>query len=164
MKKLEKRGLIWVYINPDNANLMEINRINMRRWQNAQYVSLKRRPMFINLSNHSSRNWSGKQMEEACKYGEVADIPFPQVNPDGDSEYYDRLADECINEILILNPNPVVMVQGEFILTFRIVTRLKARGIKCVAAVTKREAVESVDEEGRMIKTSVFKFEQFMEY
>lgn len=120
--------------------------------------------MFINLSNHSSLNWSKEQKEEALKYGEIADIPFPLVAPEWDSEYYDRMADKYVNIILEMDDSPVVMVQGEFILTYRIITCLKARNIRCIAAVTKREVEESVDGEGRMIKTSVFKFEEFMEY
>lgn len=120
--------------------------------------------MFINLSNHSSKNWSEEQLKEAQKYGEIVDMPFPSVDTNGDTEYYNELTDRCIKNVLDVDNNPVVMVQGEFILTHRVVTGLKAMGIKCLAAVTKREAVESVDKDGRIIKTSVFKFERFMEY
>lgn len=35
--------------------------------------------MFINLSNHSSYNWSIKQLEATHSYGEIIDIPFPAV-------------------------------------------------------------------------------------
>ena len=120
--------------------------------------------MFINLSNHNSCNWYQEQLDAAHIYGEIVDVAFPQVDPKGDTEYYDTLVKQNVGKILELDQHPVVMVQGEFIFTFRIVTRLKALGIKCLAAVTRREAVESVDSEGRMVKTSIFKFEQFMEY
>lgn len=120
--------------------------------------------MFINLSNHSSLNWSIEQILEASKYGEIVDISFPEVDPSGDTDYYNKLVDDCVAHIMSLDKSPVVMVQGEFILTFRIVTKLKTMGIKCVAASTKREAMESIDDEGRRIKTSIFKFEGFTEY
>ncbi len=35
--------------------------------------------MFINLSNHALQNWSLKQKEEAVKYGELIDLPFPNT-------------------------------------------------------------------------------------
>ena len=120
--------------------------------------------MFINLSNHSSKNWSDKQIQEAQKYGRIVDIPFPAVNIDWDTNDYNNLADEYTEKVLRLDENITVMVQGEFALTYKIVSRLMSAGIRCLAAVTKREAVETVDNEGCSVKTSVFKFEKFMEY
>lgn len=37
--------------------------------------------MLINCSNHPSRLWGDPQKEAAKVYGEIMDIPFPQVNP-----------------------------------------------------------------------------------
>ena len=120
--------------------------------------------MFINLSNHSSNKWSMEQYEAAEQHGRVVDLALPAVKPNGDTAYFDTLVEEYVGKILDLDSEPVVMVQGEFIFTYRIVKRLKELGITCLAAETKREVKESVDAEGNAVKTSVFKFEQFMEY
>ena len=120
--------------------------------------------MFINLSNHSSMDWDKEQRACAKQYGEIVDLKFPQVDPTGDTEYFDKLANEYVAKALSLDTNPVVMVQGEFILTYRIVAKLKSLGIKCVAAQAKRVVEEGIDYMGQRIKMSMFKFEQFMEY
>ena len=56
------------------------------------------------------------------------------------------------------------MFQDEFILTYRLIKKLKKMGIKCVSAETKRIVVGSTDREGNTVKASIFKFEKFMEY
>ena len=126
---------------------------------------IDRSTMFINLSNHVSKDWDEVQIESARKYGEIVDIGFPDVDPSGDSEYFDCLSNEYVCKILDLGgQNPVVMVQGEFVFTNRVVTKLKELGIKCVAAETKRKVKEGMDNNGQRVKMSMFKFEQFMEY
>ena len=60
--------------------------------------------------------------------------------------------------------NPVVMLQGEFIFTFRLATKLKAAGIKVVAGRSERIVVERVNSEGIPVKKSEFHFAGFMEY
>lgn len=120
--------------------------------------------MFINLSNHPSVRWTQEQYEAAGKYGEVVDIPFPSIEANGTTEYFDEMVEAYVGKVLELDSDPVVMVQGEFVFTFRIVNKLKEKGIICLAAETKREVKEETDAEGNQLKTSVFKFEQFMEY
>ena len=112
--------------------------------------------MFINLSNHALQNWSLKQKEEASKYGKLIDLPFPNISPYADSVEIDRLVEKYYN--------PVVMLQGEFIFTFRLATKLKAAGIKVVAGRSERIVVESVNSEGIPVKKSEFHFAGFMEY
>lgn len=58
----------------------------------------------------------------------------------------------------------VVMLQGEFTLTYHLVNLLKHAGIRVVAACSERHAVEKVDEDGNSIKHSKFTFVQFREY
>ena len=48
--------------------------------------------MFINLSNHSSYNWSIKQLEATHSYGEIIDIPFPAVPATEGEEHITSLA------------------------------------------------------------------------
>ena len=52
-----------------------------------------------------------------------------------------------------------VHLMGEMNFTFALITKLKARGIKCVASTTQRETVE----EGG-VKVSKFNFVRFREY
>lgn len=119
--------------------------------------------MFINLSNHFSDKWSKKQIEAARIYGEIINLPFPQVNPQSTSEDMDKLADNYYDRITYFN-DPVVMLQGEFIFTFRVTVKLKEAGIKVLAGRSERKVIESVNGEGLVERKSVFEFVGFMEY
>lgn len=57
-----------------------------------------------------------------------------------------------------------VMCQGEFTLSYAIIKRLKERGICAVAACSRREAEEILQEDGSTRKKVVFHFEGFREY
>ena len=92
-----------------------------------------------------------KQKEEAEKYGELIDLPFPNISPYADSVEIDRLVEKYFNKVLEYH-NPVVMLQGEFIFTFRLATKLKAAGIKVVAGRSERIVVERVNSEGIPVK------------
>lgn len=117
--------------------------------------------MLINLSNHPSSKWSKEQTEAALHYGEIADLPFPVVAPEGDENYIAALADEYCNKVIELAGGAPVTVHlmGEMTLTFALVKRFHAKGISCVAATTERVVVE-VDGE----KRSVFNFIKFRAY
>ena len=93
---------------------------------------------FVNCSNHPSRLWSVMQRETAEKYGEIVDI-------------------------LALEPT-AVMCMGEFVVCFRIVQKLKARGIKVLASCSERRATEHVKEDGTVQKETLFVFQGFREY
>lgn len=118
--------------------------------------------MFLNLSNHPSANWSAEQTEAAKRlYGEIVDLPFPDVAPDGDEEYITALADEYCSKVLEYARTQTVTVHlmGEMTLTFALLQRLHAHGISCVASTTRRETVEK-----NGMKISNFKFVRFREY
>ena len=74
-----------------------------------------------------------------------------------------QVLEKYFNKVLEYH-NPVVMLQGEFIFTFRLATKLKAAGIKVVAGRSERIVVESVNSEGIPVKKSEFHFAGFMEY
>lgn len=112
--------------------------------------------MLINLSNHPSSAWSADQKAE---YKDIVDIPFPQIDPEGDGAYIDALVREYLEKINQIKNISAVHVMGEFNFCYKIINELKARGIKCVASCTKRDTVE---ENG--VKVSKFKFVQFREY
>ena len=119
--------------------------------------------MFINCSNHSSENWSEKQLMEAHKWGEVVDYPFPNVNPFFDSKEVEELADKVVEEISGMKPD-VVMCQGEFTLSFQIINKLKALNVKVVSACSERKVIEYQDENKNTKKIAEFSFVKFREY
>ena len=114
--------------------------------------------LFVNFTNHSSDNWELRQKKAAEKYGVIKDIPYPDVDPNGDREYIIRMADFYVEEIEKLKP-AAVLCQGEFCLAYQVISKLKERHITVLAACSKR----CVKTEGRE-KRVLFMFEQFREY
>lgn len=125
--------------------------------------------MFINLSNHPSGGWGHEQMEEAQKYGTVVDVAFPQIATDANSSGIDDLVKEKYTEFCNIikdhqDEYNVIMVEGEFVFTYRMVKMLKEHGIMTVAAITARETREEKQSDGSVKKISKFRFEGFREY
>ena len=119
--------------------------------------------IFINYSNHPSRNWSSEQMAAAKEYGEeVVDLPFAQINPEANSESISKIVESEAAKLLNLaeGKNATVHIMGEMTLTFALVKRLQARGVRCVASTTERCVRETDDG----VKESIFKFVRFREY
>ena len=139
--------------------------------------------MLINLTNHPFANWSAEQTMEAEKlYGVVCDYPFPAVPVDFTSDDIMNMAEEIVENIINRKKenedsievssgmnNPIatysfaVMCQGEFTLTYAIVSLLQKVHIGVVSAVSERIVrEEKVGAEIR--KTAVFRFAGFREY
>lgn len=118
--------------------------------------------IFLNVSNHPVAKWSASQIDEAQKYGTIDEIGFPVVPPDIDKNESKALIEECLSKIneKISGKNATVHIMGEMTLTFALVKRLQARGIRCVASTTER-CVKELD---GGIKESTFKFVRFREY
>lgn len=119
--------------------------------------------MFINLSNHPSDRWGKAQQEMAREnYGEIVDMPFPQVTPDASNDELQILAQEYVQRIMSLakSQNVTVHIMGEMTFTFMVVTRLKEMGIRCVASTTERKTTYKADG----TKLSEFSFVKFREY
>lgn len=123
--------------------------------------------MLINISNHPSAKWQPHQKNMAeNSYGKIFDISFPDVPAEADSLYILSIAREYSQKIIALvdeysnesKPN-AVHIQGEFTLTYRIVSLLKKSGVKCIASTSKRDISE---ENGK--KVIHFNFVQFREY
>lgn len=119
--------------------------------------------MFINCSSHPHDKWDTKQLSEAAKYGEIVDIHFPNVDPFITETELNSLAQELSDSIMSNKPE-VVMIQGEFTLTYRVINILKQNGVICVAACSERKSVERVNEAGATERFSVFEFVQFRKY
>ena len=123
--------------------------------------------MFINFSNHRTENWGEEQLAAAKRYGEIVDMPFPNVDPLGNECYISNLANEYVEKIVSMIQNPlqdVVHIMGELNLVFSVVSKLTAKGVTCVASTTERIVVEKVTETGELIKNATFKFCQFRAY
>ena len=114
--------------------------------------------VFVNFSNHPSARWSNEQTEAAGRYGRIVDIPFPAVEPKADEGTVRALAERYVRQILSYCP-AAVLCQGEYCLTFLVVSVLKAQGVTVVAACSER----IVTEQGNK-KEVVFRFERFREY
>lgn len=119
--------------------------------------------MFINLSNHPAVLWDDNQLNHAKRWGEIVDYKFPTVDAQASSAEVANMAAAIVSDILKMKPD-VVMCQGEFTLSNRVVQMLLANGVKVVAACTERESEEYVDEDGTVRKISKFRFVQFREY
>ena len=118
---------------------------------------------FINLSNHPSKNWSEAQLSEAQKIGDIIDISFPSIDPDDSIEEIQNKASSIFS--LICNfEDPVVMVQGEFTLTYQLVRMLQDAKIRSVVSTQKRVSKEYIDANGNTVKTANFHFEGFRNY
>ena len=118
--------------------------------------------MLINLTNHPSARWSEKQKAAADEFGEIVDVPFPQVEASADEQIVKSLAKEYLEKIKkIVGDNPVVVhVMGEMTFTYSLVSLLKAEDIVCVASTSERIVNEI--ENGK--KEVVFQFNRFRRY
>ncbi len=115
--------------------------------------------MFVNISNHPSARWSTEQRNAALGLGgDIRDIQFPNVPPTASMNEVGRLAEDLASQV---EPGSVVMVQGEFSLTFMLTRRLIGRGCRVVVACTERTVQERELEGGKVEKTAVFEFVQF---
>lgn len=119
--------------------------------------------VFINVSNHPSSKWGEKQRNAAREYGDIMDIPFPEVDPEAGTEKISDLAETYLKKIIEVE-NPVVMIQGEFTFSYALIRRLRENGITAVAGCTRRKAEEQVMPDGTTVKNSFFEFVGFREY
>lgn len=120
--------------------------------------------VFINFSNHPSSNWSKNQKNAVSDQykAQIVDIAFPLVSASADEEEISVLAKECIETICSHNPK-AVMCQGEFGLTYQVITLLKQKGILTVYSCSERKTIEKKTDSGT-VKTSEFCFVRFREY
>ena len=119
--------------------------------------------MLINLTNHPSSRWSDKQKAAAEVYGEIVDMPFPEIREEGCEWYVSDLADQYLRKILNMpDASPfVVHLMGEQTFSYALIKRLRERGITCVASTTKRIVKEEVP--GKKSEV-IFQFERFRTY
>jgi hypothetical protein len=118
--------------------------------------------MFINLSNHPSSKWDKKQIEAASAFGDIYDLPFPNVDPSGDENYILSIAKNCIADIKAVasKSDSAVLVAGEQSLAFCLVQQLQAKGWICLCATSQRIITQKADN----TKEIKFVFERFRRF
>ena len=121
--------------------------------------------MFINFTNHPNTNWSPEQISAARQYGEILDIPFPEVDPHGDERYLDNLASQYAERIAAQSP-VAVLCQGEMTLAFAVAAILISKYGICVLAACSQRCVKigAIGADGETVKTVEFRFIRFREY
>ena len=119
--------------------------------------------MLINCTNHPYEIWNDSQREAAAAYGEVLDLPFPQIDPKWTSQELRKLTEDYCEKINLQAP-AAVLVAGEFTFAFMLVDKLLRDGIKVMCSCSRRMTVEKKKEDGTNEKQSVFLFEGFREY
>lgn len=118
--------------------------------------------MFINLSNHPLKEWSSKQLDEAKRWGDVLDIPFPNVSPSASKRRICSICKDLTTSICESFPieSTVIHIMGEMTLTFALVTQFKALGYTCLASTSERKVIKDTNGD----KIVHFEFVQFREY
>lgn len=123
---------------------------------------MNNKTIFLNISNHPLSTWTEPQ--KAAAGCEIVDISFPLVPPMASREEVQVMADEIASQVADLRTQGTEIagahIMGDMTLTFALVVRLKAMGIKCVESTTLRKVIDQPDGG----KTSYFNFVQFREY
>lgn len=119
--------------------------------------------MLVNCTNHPVSMWGDAQLSAAEVYGEVVNLPFPNVDPKASPQEIRTLVDEILERIEGLRVD-AVLVSGEFSLTFMLVDKLLRDGKTVVCACSERRTTESTNADGSVQKRSTFVFEQFRPY
>lgn len=128
--------------------------------------------LFINLSNHPSGQWDDPQRNAAMRYGQIVDLPFPEVPPEMGEDDVKTVAMNFYGKIRRLahkycngdSSQVTVMLQGEFTLVYILTKMLRADGIRVVSGCTERESRSVRNSDGSVRKVSVFRFVRFREY
>lgn len=118
--------------------------------------------ILINISNHPSTLWGEEQRAAAADFGNIMDLEFPQIDPTASGSDVAQLADEYAKRMLALADtwHVTVHIMGEMTFTFRLVSTLLSKGIRCVASTTER-IVELLPDGS---KRSTFRFTRFRDY
>lgn len=94
-----------------------------------------------------------------CPIRQGQGFSFPSVDPSLQNHELDLLVAQHESQIMDLKPM-AVHIMGEMTFTFRLVSKLKQKGIRCIASTTERD----VREDAKGNKISTFRFVQFREY
>ena len=85
--------------------------------------------MLLNCTNHPYSIWTDRQREAAaCQYGEVVDLPLPQIGPLWDSDRIRSEVDAYASRIESFQAD-AVLAAGEFTFIFMLVDKLLEDGV-----------------------------------
>lgn len=118
--------------------------------------------MFVNFSNHPSAHWDEKQIRMARCYGDIVDIPFPDIPPEEDEAYITSLTERYVR-LIVEQYSPqkdVVHIMGEMCFSFQMIRKLQKVGFVCLASTSERMVREM--KEG--YKEVYFQFVRFRKY
>lgn len=120
------------------------------------------KPLFINISNHPHNLWNERQLRSAEEYGDIVELPFPDIHPLWNEEDIEQLSDEYNERVKAIgSPTQLtVHLMGEMTFCYSLLRKLQQRGIRCIASCARRNVTETP--EG--VKQVVFEFERFREY
>lgn len=118
--------------------------------------------MFINLSNHPSKNWCKEQTFAAKKYGDIIDITCPIMDASINEDQVKTLAEATINKINEINP-AAIMCTGEFSFCYIAINELKKCGYKVFSTRSETKVSNSVVN-GVSQRNIAYKFLEFVEY
>lgn len=118
--------------------------------------------MLLNISNHPSAGWPAAQREAAvARFGAVADLPHPSVDPAAGTADITALARQTLQAVLDHPGQPhAVHVMGEQSFCYALIQLLQAHGLPVFCSTTRRIA-ETLDN-GDIRRG--FTFVQFREY
>ena len=120
--------------------------------------------MLVNVSNHpSNKLWPEEQLEAARPYGQIVDLPLPYLGPETTLEQTEAYADDYCAKICAMKPQAVVVV-GETVFVFQLVTRLLNAGITTLCTRSRRRVVEFKMFGRFPLRTSRYHFEAFVPY
>ena len=118
--------------------------------------------MFINLSNHPSSLWDNKQLEATGRYGQIVDLPYPDIPADADEgtvvDICNRLFERITSEFPAQGTS--IHIMGEMTSAFYLVRLLQKAGFSCLASTTRRDVRLGPDGE----KIVRFGFVRFRRY
>lgn len=119
--------------------------------------------LLINISNHPVSLWSEKQIEAAKVFGNLIDMPFPDISPLSDENEIDKQSENYKNRIMSMKDKDVkvsVHLMGEMTFTYSLARKLIENDIDCYASTSKR--MVSYNDDGD--KVTHFEFARFRKY
>ena len=119
--------------------------------------------MFYNLSNHPHVNWGNAQLEAARKWGDIEDVPFPEVNAQLDEQDILRAAQECVKKIK-MSIDDAIFVAGEYGAAFPIIDELLNQGKTVLSTISDSKIVYRTADNGTSERIIHFNFLKFIPY
>jgi len=128
----------------------------------------KKRKMYLIFSHHLTDKQI-REGSEVLNIDEYIHLPeelqsiWSNISPDSEdiSNEVNAIIDWLEEKT---GPDDVVLVQGDFGATYKVVSYLKSKGIKAVYSTTRRDAEEEVTGDGKVTVKHVFSHEIFREY